>query len=350
MFKRAAYFIKNDSQAADIRRAIAHLFSIANSKGRTGNIGALAEPLNSGDPGLLWSWARNPIWDDDEAATEVLQEVTLELMELCPSRKDQIREILLALARRTSGDSDALYPLLYGPPGTGKTFLVELLASVISEKWGQRVSSIIQPMTQMGYSRANNEIEMSLQGTSSHWGEGRPGMLFHSCNSPDTPISLVVLDECDKCDQHDYLVTLLDPRAPLQDNFVREFFPEMSMRNKILFFLTCNDLSKIRRHEALWSRLYPIEMPEYTREEAEDLVVALVQRRVSWVDEEEIEETALDVMAGYRVLPSIRMIIDAVQKKLWVERFPFLRAEEKTVAGKPRKGNRVSSVNVICNL
>jgi ATP-dependent Lon protease len=249
------------------------------------------------------------------------------------------------VGRRLLGDEDALYPLLWGPPGTGKTFLVELLGEVFTSA-KIVTKSIIQPMTQMGHSLHNNEIGMTLQGTSSHWGEGRPGMLFAETSRRKTALCLTVLDEVDKCSHFDYLVTLLDPRQPLQDNFVREFFPGVDLRHKCLFFLTANDTSGLSSgaNAALWSRLQPIEMPEYSREEIADLVVNLVGRRLA--DEDKVEKGELQkisrrVMDAYPAPPSVRTIIDGVKRQLFQRRFPFLRGVDQADRNAAGNGNSI---------
>jgi len=301
----------------------------------------IGEICKNDDPSLFFNFLRQPPRVEDE----FFLKATDTLKDLCPRRDSQIEEIMMFVGRRLGGDRDALYPLLCGSPGTGKTFLLELLAEVFTSA-NIASRSIIQPMTQMGHSLHNNEIGMTLQGTSSHWGEGRPGMLYAEASRPENALCLTVLDEVDKCSQHDYLVTLLDPRQPLQDNFVREFFPGIDMRHKCLFFLTANDTSALSSgaNAALWSRLQPIEMPEYSRQEMVELVAGLVWKRLEGEDRVEkgkLKEITSEILEAYRTPRSVRTIIDGVKRKLFQSRFPFLRGIDRSSGNPRRTGNSI---------
>jgi ATP-dependent Lon protease len=146
-------------------------------------------------------------------------------------------------------------------------------------------------------------------------------------------LTLVVLDEVDKCDLHDFLVTLTDPMQPLQDNFFHDFVIEHDIRHKCMFFLTGNDLDIIRTASggALWSRLAPIDMPAYSRAETEELVARLVWRRVDQTlyTEEEIRTLTGEALLRFPLeVPNVRTLLNEVRKKLAQKQFPFLQGIE----------------------
>ncbi|MDX9710599.1 MAG: AAA family ATPase [Trichloromonas sp.] len=293
----------------------------------------LVEALRTLDPGLIFDFAKTPLFAEGVRPEDFIEKVSERFKALCPNRDRQIEEMLLSVAQRMTGDTDTLYPLFYGPPGTGKTFLVELANEVFNEA-GLASRSILQAMTQNGgYNLQNNEVAMSLQGISSQWSDARPGMLFRNCGGLDNALCLTVLDEVDKCAYHDFLVTLIDPRQPLQDSYVREFIPELDMRHKCLFFLTANDIGKMETVSggAFWSRVAPIEMPAYTREEAGELVTRLVWRRLEEKDfsEEQIRTLTGEVLMRYPlILPSVRVLLAEVKRRIAQKRFPFLQGIE----------------------
>ena len=305
----------------------------------------LVEALRTLDPGLLFDFAKAPLFAEDVLPEDFIRKASEILKNLCPNRDRQIEEMLLAVIQRLIGDTDTLYPLFHGPPGTGKTFLVELAAEVFNAA-GLATRSILQAMTQNGgYNLHNNEVAMSLQGISSQWGDARPGMLFRNCGGMDNDLCLTVLDEVDKCAYHDFLVTLIDPRQPLQDSFVREFIPELDMRHKCLFFLTANDISQMQTVSggAFWSRVAPIEMPAYSRQEAEELVTRLAWQRVdqSRHSEEEIRTLTGEVMMRYPLaVPSVRVLLAEVKRRISQKRFPFLQGIE-TVRPQPSLPQRL---------
>jgi len=303
----------------------------ANSK-----LPALQETFDRGDPGLFFPFARKQLLTQDQVGP-FLQQVVSSLTTLCPGRQVQIEELMIAIVRRIMGDHDAVFPVMHGPAGTGKTYLVQLLADAFTEA-GVRTSCIMQPMTQAGgHSQSNNEIAMTIQGTSSRWGDARYGLLYREAFREDVDLVIVVLDEVDKCSLWDYLVTLLDPRQPLQDSFVREYVPSIDMRHKCLFVLSANNLEQISQGggSPLWSRLTPIEMPAYTVDEVCRLVSQLVLQREGDGDialEQNVLTLTREIVAKYDIhkLPSFRTLLDRVRRQLFVRRFPFITGVDDT--------------------
>ena len=332
MLAQAYERAQDEAQVAEIRQAIEHLgrATAGQATGARSKTPIIAEVCRCADPGLFFPWAQ----DRPEITRELLQRAAAELKDLCPGRGSQIEELLIFSGRRLRGDEDARYPLLYGPPSTGKTVILELLAEVLTD-CDLPARGVYQPMTQMGHSVQNPEVNMTLQGTSSHWGDGRPGMLYHEAARRGTQACLTVLDEADKCSQLDYLVTLLDPRAALADNFVREFFPGMDMRHKCLFFLTANDIRGLSSNAALWSRVLPIDMPEYSRPEVVELVAALVSRRVDGIQPGEIAATVEQILDTADCLPSVRVLVDLVRREIFRQEFDFLVGVDPTASAGP---------------
>lgn len=195
---------------------------------------------------------------------------------------------------------------------------------------GIKTNYVLQAMTQSGGSDNNNEVAMTLQGTSAKWSSGRHGILFNKAFHRENQLTLVALDEVDKCYLQDYLVTLLDPRQALQDSFWREFTPQIDMRSKVLFFATCNDVESIRQggKSPLWSRLLPVEMPGYSVKESIEIVAQLAYERqregLSMTEVYLITESVVERYAG-QTLPSVRMLIDRVNRELYLKRFPVLQ-------------------------
>ncbi len=325
--------INKAQQATDFKKIVSFVKEFYRSKkfmDSKKDMAGLSEELADIDPALIFSFARKSILTNDNAS-EFVERVYSILTEKCPNRETPIAELLLTVVRRLLGDQDAVYPLLYGPPGTAKTFILEQLCDAFNEA-GIKTNYILQAMTQNGgYSLQNNEVAMSLQGISSKWGTGRSGLIYANSFREDVDLTLVALDEVDKCGLQDYLVTLLDPRQPLQDSFWRELVPSIDMRSKVLFFATCNDVEIIRKggKSALWSRMTPVEMDGYSHKESIDLVSNLVGNRTvagKAASPDEIYKITAQVVNKYRhrSLPSIRSLIDQVNRQLYVKRFPSL--------------------------
>lgn len=280
------------------------------------------------DPALFFDFARKPVLTQTESVPFV-DKVMRILNDLCPNREKPIAELLLTVVRRLTGDQDAVYPMLYGDPGTGKTFLVEQLSDAFTEA-GLKTHYIHQPMT--GSLRSDsNDVSMSLEGTTSKWGNGRHGIIYNNIFLPTMKLGLVALDELDKCGIHDYLVSLLDPRQQLQDAFWRDFFAKIDMRSKVMFFGTANNIELIRKGGTapLWSRLAPIETPPYTVNEAIELVTNLVCKRQQFeifTDNRAVESITDSVVHQYdgRSLPSVRAILDQVKRELHLRQYPSL--------------------------
>ncbi|WP_318557156.1 hypothetical protein [Geobacter anodireducens] len=227
------------------------------------------------DPGIYFDFCRRyPLNIAD--CRDFMADLGKEMASRCPGRETMTGELATFVARRLSGDQTARWPILHGLPGTGKSYMATILGESL-QKLGIKTETVIHQAPQSAFSGDRlDEAAQSLVGTDSHWGNADSGSIYKAVCTAD--VALVLLDEVDKGMNRDFLVALLDPRLPLRDNFLKGFFPEMELRHKTLFVLTANDIWRLRRgdDDPLWSRLSPLEVPEYQVRQMEEVIVAKI--------------------------------------------------------------------------
>ncbi len=122
--------------------------------------------------------------------------------------------------------------------------------------------------------------------------------------------------------QQDYLVGLLDPKTPLEDNFIREVIKGVDLRSKSLMLLTANDPSRLNRgpDDPLWSRLEPTVLAPYTKLEMIDLAAQIVSSDTEnpyQPTRSQARKLAKETLAELGEQTSFRSVLDRVNHKLF---------------------------------
>ncbi len=217
-----------------------------------------------------------------QCGDELEQSFTASLTELnrrCPLRDQENHALLTSIYRRLLGDQNATYPLLVGAPGTGKSEIARQAGKALTAA-GIPTTVVFQSMTVKNGSDGN-QVEMNLLGTDSHYANAEMGKIYKECSRKDVALCLVVLDEADKHSNcYELLISLLDPKQPLQDHFIQSVCESMNMRCKTIFILSANDQQPLNNgpSDPLWSRLRPIFFKPYTAEQIVQLLSILAMR------------------------------------------------------------------------
>jgi len=276
--------------------------------------------LAGADPGLFFPFCRGAAMPPEEGARfyAALRE---ELNGRIPGRTGVVEQLSTFAARRMIGDRSTRTPLLHGPPGAGKSELANQFAAAATAV-GLPTAAVFQSLTQEG--TRQEQTDMALLGSSLHYNNGTTGLVYDTVSDPALRLGVVVLDEADKTNNRDYLVGLLDPKNPLQDHFVREVMPAQDMRHKCLFILTANDTTRLGEGTAdpLWSRLDPLHLRPYERDELVDLGTMALTRSVNTpycpsIDlARSVIREALDELGDGA---NFRAILDLANQKLFYE-------------------------------
>lgn len=237
--------------------------------------------FNRADPSVLFPFFRAKLSAFENKAARELYDRGLDALNTqCPHREPICSTLMDTLLRRLMGDRFVAYPLLIGSPGTGKTEIARQLG-VAMTTLGIRTNVVVQSMTGSNGAENNNQTEMKLQGTSAGWSNAKSGSMYKGCSGRDIDLCIVVLDEADKHDNcYDKMVEWLDPSQLLQDHMVSDLWGAMDMRHKVVFVLTANDAGPLNKglNDPLWSRLAPLQVADYTKQQLEDLLITLAER------------------------------------------------------------------------
>ncbi|WP_318557161.1 AAA family ATPase [Geobacter anodireducens] len=273
------------------------------------------------DPGIFFSFCGRRL-SEPERVEAIHASVFERATRAVRGRDELVARLCDFIARRQIGDAAARWPLLWGPPGTGKSYVAGLLANALTEA-GIKTACVFQSMTMAMGQGHDDEIRMALTGSDSHWSNGDCGTLFSAARNNE--LVLAVLDEVDKYPNRGYLVGLLDPKLPLRDTFVKTVAPSHDIRHKVLFILTANDPSILRRgvDDPLWSRLSPLLVPAYSADEIEDIVAWQLSRDGVGPYRPEpahVRRIVRGVLSG-RGKMGLREVEDHVAERLFKERF-----------------------------
>lgn len=282
------------------------------------------------DPALFFPSCRKPM--DKVEAKALLPRLQRELNRRIPKREAAVSAVCKYAIRRMIGDTAARSPLLIGPPGGGKSVLVREFSRALTTV-GVGAEVVFQPMTQDTGRVGENDAGMRLNGTSMHYSNGAPGSLYDAVCKPEVRVGIVHLDEADKTMQKDYLVGLLDPALPLEDNYIREVIKGVDLRCKSLILLTANDAKRLNRgpDDPLWSRLDPVVLEEYSEKEKIAVAVALLTKQQDSLyaaDARRVRKLAKEAIASLGKQASFRAIIDRIQERLFDEEFGLQHSKE----------------------
>jgi len=273
-------------------------------------------------PDVYFSFCRRPLLDPlgVKGFVEALRE---NLDRRVGNRAQLTQELALFAGRRLSGDRSAVTPLLVGPPGTGKSYIISQLAEAMTEV-GIKTGTVIQQMTQSGRGDQSEEVPMRLLGTSKKWSNGDCGAIFSSLSKEMNQATVVFLDEAEKGGLRNFMVSLLDPKMPLQDSYIKELSASMDMSFRSLFILAANDDRFFFQgdDDPLGSRVSRIDVVPYSPAELRGVLTELALRDLAiyGVESESKVAAVVDgVMGSCGGDVSLRLLENAVKRELFVE-------------------------------
>jgi len=278
--------------------------------------------IEESSPSLYFTFCRKPILEPSRVGKFTRDLIGI-LGNKVRHRNDLVKRLALFTARRLSGDLSARAPLLVGPPGTGKSYIISMLAEAVSQA-GVRTEPVMQQMTQSGRRDQNEEVPMRLLGTSKKYSNSEPGTIFSALTSRGTEATVVFLDEAEKGGMRDFMVSLLDPKMPLEDSFVKEVVGKMDMRRHTLFVLAANDGERFSScdEDPLGTRVERIFVPPYDADQLRLVLMELAAKDMAAYgvcNEGKIAAVVAAVLDRYGASISLRMLEDAVKEKLFAD-------------------------------
>jgi hypothetical protein len=136
--------------------------------------------------------------------------------------------------------------------------------------------------------------------------------------------TVVFLDEAEKGGLRNFMVSLLDPKMPLQDSYIKEMSGSMDMSFRSLFILAANDDRFFFQGEddPLGSRVNRIDVAPYSPVELRGVLTELALRDLAiygMASESQVAAAVERVMLAWGSNVSLRLLENAVKRELFVE-------------------------------